>query len=178
MFPEYSRNIPQIFVSKIFQGYPRNIAKLWKYFKKSKSWKNCFVGYPVTILILAVSSLASFSELYWNCFTFRVRFEMVHIDPLQLVKISKQHTIIIIIINLFCRVFNVSMSSELRQIFVIARVFDIMQIDNILYKNVLIAVIAAAHYYQRELSNLLPRIIKPSKSAIETLEQGLKPVQR
>ena len=103
---------------------------------------------------------------------------MVHIDPLQLVKISKQHTIIIIIINLFCRVFNVSMSSELQQIFVIARVFDIMQIDNILYKNVLIAVIAAAHYYQRELSNLLPRIIKPSKSAIETLEQGLKSVQR
>ena len=32
MFPEYSRNIPQISVSKIFQGYPRNIVKLWKYF--------------------------------------------------------------------------------------------------------------------------------------------------
>ena len=28
MFPEYSKNIPQIPVLKIFQGYPRNIARL------------------------------------------------------------------------------------------------------------------------------------------------------
>ena len=28
MFPEYSRNTPRISVSKIFQGYPRNIVKL------------------------------------------------------------------------------------------------------------------------------------------------------
>ena len=28
MFPEYSRNIPQMSVSKIFQGYPQNIVKL------------------------------------------------------------------------------------------------------------------------------------------------------
>ena len=28
MFPEYSRNIPQMSGSKIFQGYPRNILKL------------------------------------------------------------------------------------------------------------------------------------------------------
>ena len=28
MFPEYSKNIPRISVSKIFQGYSRNIAKL------------------------------------------------------------------------------------------------------------------------------------------------------
>ena len=28
MFPEYWRNIPQMPVSKIFQGYPRNIVKL------------------------------------------------------------------------------------------------------------------------------------------------------
>ena len=32
MFPKYSRNIPRMSVSKIFQGYPRNIVKLWKYF--------------------------------------------------------------------------------------------------------------------------------------------------
>ena len=31
MFPEYSRDIPQMPVSKIFQGYPRSIVKLWKY---------------------------------------------------------------------------------------------------------------------------------------------------
>ena len=28
IFPEYSRNIPRMSVSKIFQGYPRNIVKL------------------------------------------------------------------------------------------------------------------------------------------------------
>ena len=28
IFPEYLRNIPQMAVSKIFQGYPRNIVKL------------------------------------------------------------------------------------------------------------------------------------------------------
>ena len=28
MFSEFSRNIPQMSVSKIFQGYPGNIAKL------------------------------------------------------------------------------------------------------------------------------------------------------
>ena len=32
MFPEYSRNIPRVCVSKIFQGYLRNIVKLWKCF--------------------------------------------------------------------------------------------------------------------------------------------------
>ena len=32
IFPEYLRNIPQMPVSKIFQGYPWNIVKLWKYF--------------------------------------------------------------------------------------------------------------------------------------------------
>ena len=63
MFPEHSRNIPRMSVSKVFQGYPRNIVKLWKYFRKSKSSKSCFVGYPVKILILAVSSLAMF---FWT----------------------------------------------------------------------------------------------------------------
>ena len=28
MFPEYSKNIPRISISKIVQGYPRNIVKL------------------------------------------------------------------------------------------------------------------------------------------------------
>ena len=32
MFPKYSRNIPRMSVSKIFQGHPRNIVKLWKSF--------------------------------------------------------------------------------------------------------------------------------------------------
>ena len=32
IFPEYSRNIPQMPVLKIFQGYPGNTVKLWKNF--------------------------------------------------------------------------------------------------------------------------------------------------
>ena len=31
MFPEYSRKVLRMSFSKIFQGYPRNIVKLWKY---------------------------------------------------------------------------------------------------------------------------------------------------
>ena len=56
---EYSRDIPRMWsVSKLFQVYPRNIVKLWKNFCRSKSSQNCFLGYPVKILILVVSSLA------------------------------------------------------------------------------------------------------------------------
>ena len=60
MFSKYSRNIPRIYISKLFQGYPPNIVKLSQYFWKSKSLKNYFVGYPVKILILEVSSLPVF----------------------------------------------------------------------------------------------------------------------
>ena len=63
MFPEYSKNIPQIYVSKVFQGYPWNIARLQKCFHEVKKCKNCFVGYSVKFLILA-GSLLSLSELY------------------------------------------------------------------------------------------------------------------
>ena len=42
MFPEYLKNIPRISVSKIFQGYFRNIAKLWKYFYEVKKFKKLF----------------------------------------------------------------------------------------------------------------------------------------
>ena len=63
-----------------------------------------------------------------------------------MVKVSKLHNIIIIL-NLFPQVFNVSVSSAQRQIFVIARVFDIMQFDNMLQKR-LIAVITVTRHYQ------------------------------
>ena len=53
MFPEYSRNIPQMFVSKMFQGYPRNIVSHENIFRSQK-------GYPVKILILTVCFLAMF----------------------------------------------------------------------------------------------------------------------
>ena len=65
---QYSRSN----VSRIFEEYATNVCfkniprispeyyKLWKYFWKSKSSKNWLVGYPVKILILAVSSLAMF----------------------------------------------------------------------------------------------------------------------
>ena len=63
MFPEYSRNIPPIAVSKISQGYSRNIVKLWKTFQKSKNSKKNFLSNTVKILKLAVSSLAMF---FWT----------------------------------------------------------------------------------------------------------------
>ena len=54
MFPEYSRNILQISVSKIFQGQPRN-----NIFRSQKVQK-IVLWVPVKILILAVSSLVMF----------------------------------------------------------------------------------------------------------------------
>ena len=42
IFPEYSKNIPQIFVSKIFQGYHWNIARLWKCIYGVKKFKMLF----------------------------------------------------------------------------------------------------------------------------------------
>ena len=63
MFLEYSRNIPQISVSKIFQGYPQHIVRFYEnVLMKLKISKNCFVGYPVNFLILAISSLEMFSS--------------------------------------------------------------------------------------------------------------------
>ena len=59
IFPEYLKNIPQVSLSKILQGYPRNIVSYKNVFMKSKSVKNCFVGYPVKFLILAGRLLSS-----------------------------------------------------------------------------------------------------------------------
>ena len=41
MFPEFSRNIPQMSASKIFRGYPRNIRKV---FLGVKKFKKLFCG--------------------------------------------------------------------------------------------------------------------------------------
>ena len=94
-----------------------------------------------------------------------------------MVKVSKLHNIIIIL-NLFPQVFNVSVSSAQRQIFVIARVFDIMQFDNVLQK--------CFNCSYHSGTSLPARIIEPSTdwaftcstSAIETLEQGIKSVKK
>ena len=66
------------------------------------------------------------------------------------------------------------MSSAQRQIFVNARVFDIMQFGNMLQK--------CLNYSYRGSTSLPTRIMEPSthwsftclKSAIETLKQGVK----
>ena len=63
IFPEYLKNIPQISVSNIFQGYPQNIVTLWKCFYGVKNSKNVFVGYPVKCLILVASS---FEMFFWT----------------------------------------------------------------------------------------------------------------
>ena len=69
------------------------------------------------------------------------------------------------------------MSSTQQQIFEIARIFDIMQFDNMLEK--------CFNCIYRDSTSLPTRIIEPSthwaltcsKSSIETLEQGAKFVQ-
>ena len=65
MFPEYSKNIPRIFVSKILQGYPRNIiAVLWKYFYEVKKFKKLLCG--LSCENFNIGSLLS-SNVFLNC---------------------------------------------------------------------------------------------------------------
>ena len=61
VFPELSKNIPQIFVSKIFHGCPWNIVKLWKYFYEVKKFKKLFCGLSSGIFNIG-------SLLFWNIF--------------------------------------------------------------------------------------------------------------
>ena len=172
MFPEYSRNMWQMFVSKMFPRHLRNIVKLWsqkvqKIVLSVILW-NCNIG--------SLLSCNVFTELYWNCFKFRVMLWKSSHRSLIAGKNFKIAQHYIIIINLFPRVFNVSVSSALRQIFVTARVFDIMQFDNMLQKGF--------NCSFRGSKSLPTRIMEPSthwaftcpKSAIETLEQGVKSV--
>ena len=79
--------------------------------------------------------------------------------------------------NLFPQVFNVSVSSTQRQIFLITRVFGTMQFESMLQKRFSCS-------YRGETS-LPMRIINPSthwaftclKTGIETPKQGVKSVQ-
>ena len=66
MFPEYSKNIPRISVSKIFQGYLRNIVRLQKCFHKAKKCKKLFCGLSCEMFNIGRQSplLKCFSELY------------------------------------------------------------------------------------------------------------------
>ena len=75
--------------------------------------------------------------------------------------------------KLFRQVFNVSVSSAKRQIFVNARVFDTCNLTTC-YKNVLIAVITVAHHYQRELSNLLSIGYLPAESSNRSTSRRCK----
>ena len=45
VFPEYSKNIPGVSVSRIFQGYPQNIVRLWICFYEVKKLKKLFCGF-------------------------------------------------------------------------------------------------------------------------------------
>ena len=71
---------------------------------------------------------------------------------------------------------NVSVCTAQRKIFLITYVFDVMQFDNRLqlFFN---CSYRGSMSYQLELSNLLHRAFTCSKSARETLEQGVKIVQ-
>ena len=78
--------------------------------------------------------------------------------------------------NLFCQVFNVSVSSAQRQIFVIARVFDIMQFD-MLQKCFNCSYRGSTSLPTRNIEPYTHRALTCSNSAIETLKQGVKFVQ-
>ena len=147
-----------------------------KIFLEVKKFKKLFCGLSCeNFNIGSVLSCNVFLNVIETVLLLELCFEKVHNDPWQLVKISRYHNIIIIIINLFFQVFNVSVSSAQRQIFVIARVFDIMQFDML------------QKYFNcsyRGSTSLPMRIIEPStywtftcsKSAIETLGKGIKSV--
>ena len=131
------QSIRRTFHEFLFQNDSKDIPGILYYennFIKSKSSKNCFVGYPVKILTLAVSSL---EMLFWTL-----------LKPLLSIP-----NIIIIVMNIFCQVFNVSVCSAQQKIFVTACTFDMCNLTTC-YKNLLIAVITVARYYQRELLNL------------------------
>ena len=68
VFPEYLKNIPRIYVSKIFQRYPRNIARSRKYFCEVMKLKYFFVSDRVKMLILAVSCCNAFLNLIETVF--------------------------------------------------------------------------------------------------------------
>ena len=66
IFPEYSKKIPRISVSKIFQGYHRNIVRLQKCFYEVKNCKKVFRGLYLEIFNIGRQSplLKCFSEVY------------------------------------------------------------------------------------------------------------------
>ena len=127
MFPEYSRNIPRMSVSKIFQGYSRN---------------NIFRGQKIQKIVLSVILwklwywqslfLQCFSELYWNRFTSKVMIWKGSHRSLTAGKNFKIAQNYYKHYRSFPSGIYVSVSSAQRQIFVIARTFDIMQFDNML----------------------------------------------
>ena len=143
VFEEHSTNF-------YFKNTPRNIVRLWKYFFEVKKFKKLFC--ELFCEIFNIGSLFS-----WNVF-------------LNIIETVSIHNSIIIIINLFRQVFNVSVCSAGQKIFVIACVFDIMQFDKL------------QNFFNcsSRSSTSLPTRIRAftcSKSTIETLEHGVKFVQ-
>ena len=135
----------------------------------------------VKFLILAVSSLEYFSELYWNHFSFS--FEKFRVDAWQLakkIKISTTllsiHNVIIININLFSQVINISVCSAERKIFVVVFVLDIMQFDHM--SQFFFKLQFSVHVITNENYWTFPHCaFTCSKSTIETLQQGVKSIQ-
>ena len=122
MFEEHSTNV-------CFKNIPRISREYYKVMKiilEVKKFKKLFCGQPPL--------LQYFFGLYWNRFTFRAMFWKGSYLSLIAGKNFRKHNIIIIIINLLCQVFHISVSSAQPEMFVIARFFDIMQSDNVLQK--------------------------------------------
>ena len=105
-----------------FKNIPRISLEYYKVIKmflwSQKAERIVLVSYPVKFVILSVSSLECFSELYWNHFSFREMFSKGSYRCLTAGKkitisttLLSIHNMIIVIINLFCQVINISVCS-------------------------------------------------------------------
>ena len=128
------RDVVTTSLRRLAAGWFQNIAMLWK----------SFAGYPVKFLILTVSSIEMFLWTLLKPFFIESKELIVMFwkGLYQCLAAGKKikictillslHNIIMIIINLFGQVFNVSKCYAQWKIFVIACVFDIMYIVNML----------------------------------------------
>ena len=176
MFPEYSRNIPWMSVSKSFQGQSRNILRLWICFCDVQKFKKLFCG--LSCEIYNIGSLISWM-LFWTLlksfFNSALKGFVSMLDTSKKLKINTTllsiHKMIIITKNLSCQVINISVCSTEQKASVIAFDFDIMQFGHMLHF-FLIAVIGTCHY-QRELLNLPPTGHLPTQSQLWKCLQNL-----
>ena len=174
-FQNIWKTFHEFLFSKIFQGYPRNIVKLWKCFYEVKK----FGELSCEFFVLAVSFIETFSHWEQGAYSNVLKMFMCMLGSWKMFKIritllSIHNIIIFYFINIFRQVFNASVCSTQAKIFVIAYVFDIIWLGNMLQ--------IFFNCSNHGSTSLQTRIVKPSnhcvftcfKSPIKTLEEDVK----